>query len=435
MLRLVEDAQNEKASVQRLADRISNVFVPVVLLIAVATLSGWLLAGSSTEHAFSAAISVLIIACPCALGLATPTALLVASGQGARLGIFFKGYQALEASRAVDMVILDKTGTITTGKMTVTDLAVVSGTDRAAVLRVAGALEQASEHLLARAITATAHEELGVLPPVEEFEALPGLGARGVVEGHEISIGRRELFPTAALPAAIADSCAVWEARGRTAVLVGRDGEVVGAIAIADTIRPTAAAAVSDLRALGLDCLLLTGDNERTARAVAESIGVTEVVAGALPAEKVELIRAFQAQGRSVAMVGDGINDGPALAVADLGLAVGSGTDVAINAADLIVVRDDLRVVASAVELARRTLKTIRGNLAWAFGYNVVAIPLAALGFLNPLIAGAAMVLSSGFVVWNSSRLGRARPAQPAARASWGTNSAALTVPTPEARS
>jgi P-type Cu+ transporter len=436
MLRLVEDAQNEKASVQRLADRISNVFVPAVLVIAVATLSGWLLSGGSTEHAFSAAISVLIIACPCALGLATPTALLVASGQGARLGIFFKGYQALEASRAVDLVLLDKTGTITTGKMTVTDLDTVSGTDRAEVLRMAGALEQASEHLLARAVTAIARDELGVLPTVDKFEALPGLGARGIVDGHEISIGRPELFQsTVVLPQRIADSCARWEATGRTAVLVGRDEAVVGAIAISDTIRPSAAAAISDLRALGLECVLLTGDNEATARAVAESIGVTEVVAGALPAEKVDVIRGFQAQGRSVAMVGDGINDGPALAVADLGLAVGSGTDVAINAADLIVVRDDLRVVAAAVGLARRTLKTIRGNLAWAFGYNVVAIPLAALGFLNPLIAGAAMVLSSGFVVWNSSRLGKARSVQPAARASWGTNSAALIVPTPEARS
>jgi P-type E1-E2 ATPase len=240
---------------------------------------------------------------------------------------------------------------------------------------------------------------------------------------------------TVVVPQSIADSCARWEALGRTAVLVGRDEAVVGAIAISDTIRPSAAAAISDLRALGLECVLLTGDNEATARAVAASIGVTEVVAGALPAQKVEVIRGFQAQGRSVAVVGDGINDGPALVVADLGLAVGSGTDVAINAADLIVVRDDLRVVAAAVGLARRTLKTIRGNLAWAFGYNVVAIPLAALGFLNPLIAGAAMVLSSGFVVWNSSRLGKARSVQPAARASWGTNSAALIVPTPEARS
>jgi P-type Cu+ transporter len=379
-----------------------------------------LLSGGSTEHAFSAAISVLIIACPCALGLATPTALLVATGQGARLGIFFKGYEALEASRAVDMVVLDKTGTITTGQMTVTDVEAAPGADRASVLRFAGALEQASEHLLARAVTASARSELGTLPPVDRFEALPGLGARGVVEGHEISIGRPELFEVAPLvPEAIAESCAGWEALGRTAVLVGRNGEVVGAIAIADTIRPSAAAAVADLRALGLDCVLLTGDNEATARAVADSIGITEVVAGALPAGKVEVIRGFQAQGRSVAMVGDGINDGPALAVADLGLAVGSGTDVAINAADLIVVRDDLQVVPAAVDLARRTLRTIRGNLAWAFGYNVVAIPLAALGLLNPLIAGAAMVLSSGFVVWNSSRLGRTRSDRPATRADW----------------
>jgi P-type Cu+ transporter len=435
MLRLVEDAQNQKASVQRLADRISSVFVPAVLVAAAATLSGWLLAGGSTEHAFSAAISVLIIACPCALGLATPTALLVASGQGARLGIFFKGYQALEASRAVDTVVLDKTGTVTTGKMTVTDVDAASGTDRVAVLRMAGALEQASEHLLARAISAVALDEVGVLPPVDKFQALPGLGARGIVEGHEILIGRPGLFESTVVPNPIAESCARWEALGRTAVLVGSDGVVAGAIAISDTIRPTASAAISDLRALGLECVLLTGDNQLTAKAVAASIGVTEVVAGALPAEKVEVIRALQAQGRSVAMVGDGVNDGPALVAADLGLAVGSGTDVAINAADLIVVRDDLRVVATAVGLARRTLKTIRGNLAWAFSYNVVAIPLAALGFLNPLIAGAAMVLSSAFVVWNSSRLGKARSDQPATRTSWGTTSSALTVPIPESRS
>jgi heavy metal translocating P-type ATPase len=439
MVRLVEDAQNEKAAVQRLADRISGVFVPAVLAIAVGTLVAWLLIGGSSEHAFSAAISVLIIACPCALGLATPTALLVASGYGARLGIFFKGYQALEASRQVDTVVLDKTGTVTTGTMAVSDLDTVSGIDRSSVLRWAGALEQASEHLVARAITSAASSELGALPPVESFTATPGLGASGTVDAHRISIGRSELVAASgnAVPPSLRESCARWEATGNTTVLVSRDQMVVGALALSDTVRPSAAGAVRELNALGLHCILLTGDNEATALAVASSIGVSEVVAGALPADKVEYIRRLQMQGHSVAMVGDGVNDGPALAVADLGLAVGSGTDVAINAADLIVVRDDLRVVATAIDLARRTLRTIRGNLAWAFAYNVVAIPLAACGLLNPLIAGAAMVLSSGFVVWNSSRLGRARSLsdQRAAWASSGTNFAASIVPTPEAMS
>jgi len=407
MVRLVEDAQNEKAAVQRLADRISGVFVPAVLGIAVVTLAGWLLAGGSSERAFSAAISVLIIACPCALGLATPTALLVASGTGARLGIFFKGYQALEASRQVDTVVLDKTGTVTLGQMTVTDIEGAPGVERATLLRWAGALEQASEHLVARAIASAAQQELGSLPPVDRFMAEPGVGARGVVDGHEISVGKAVLFADRRItvPATLVARCAEWEALGRTAVLVGRDDAVVGAMAIADTIRPSAAAAVRELQALGLHCVLLTGDNAPTAHAVAAAIGVADVVADALPAEKVAVIRRLQSEGRMVAMVGDGVNDGPALASADLGLAVGSGTDVAINAADMIIVRDDLQVVATAVSLARRTLKTIRGNLAWAFAYNVAAIPLAACGLLNPLIAAGAMGLSSGFVVWNSSRI------------------------------
>jgi len=407
MLRLVEDAQNEKAPVQRLADRISGVFVPAVLVIAVATLAGWLLAGASAERAVSAAISVLIIACPCALGLATPTALLVASGAGARRGIFFKGYQALEASRQVDTVVLDKTGTVTEGTMTVADVEGAPGIDRALLLRWAGALEVASEHLVARAIAAAARQELGTLPAAEGFVAEPGLGARGYVDGHEVAIGKAALFAAhrATIPPTLAALCAEWEALGRTAVLVGRDDEIVGVLSVADTVRPSAVAAVSELRALGLHCMLLTGDNEPTARAVGAAIGVADVVADALPAQKVALIRRLQGQGRTVAMVGDGVNDAPALATADLGLAVGSGTDVAIDAADLIIVRDDLRVVATAIALARRTLRTIRGNLAWAFGYNVAAIPLAACGLLNPLIAAAAMGLSSGFVVWNSSRL------------------------------
>ncbi len=439
MVRLVEDAQNQKAAVQRLADRISGVFVPAVLAIAVGTLIGWLLGGGSTEHAFSAAISVLIIACPCALGLATPTALLVASGQGARLGIFFKGYQALEASRQVDTVVLDKTGTLTTGTMAVTHVDVAEGVDRSSVLLWAGAVEQASEHLVAKAITAAARAEVGSLPPVASFTAMPGLGTHGIVGGHQVSVGKSELVAASGktLPQNLQESCARWESRGNTAVLVSRDQDVVGALALSDTVRSTAVAAVRQLKALGLHCILVTGDNEPTALAVASSIGIADVVAGALPGDKVDLIRRLQDAGRSVAMVGDGVNDGPALAVADLGLAIGSGTDVAINAADLIVVRDDLRVVATAIDLARRTLRTIRGNLAWAFAYNVIAIPLAALGLLNPLIAGAAMVLSSGFVVWNSSRLGRSpsRLDHPVSRANSGTNFAASIVPTPDARS
>ncbi len=407
MIRLVEDAQNEKASVQRLADRIAGYFVPVVLVIAAITLTGWLLAGGSKEEAFNAALSVLIIACPCALGLATPTALLVATGRGASLGIFFKGYQALEASQLVDTVVLDKTGTITEGNVAVADLLPAPGITRSDLLRVAGALEQASEHLVARAITALALEELGVLPVVDGFEALPGLGARGVVDNRQIVIGRLELLgiSQAEVPEALTDRCEEWESSRRTTVFASRDGRVIGAFALADSVRPTATEAVRELQALGLHCILLTGDNEVTARSVATSIGISDIVAGALPADKVGLIRRLQTEGHAVAMVGDGINDGPALVSADLGLAVGSGTDVALNAADLIIVRDDLRVVATAISLARRTLKTIRGNLLWAFGYNVAAIPLAACGLLNPLIAGAAMAFSSGFVIWNSARI------------------------------
>jgi Cu+-exporting ATPase len=408
MVRMVEEAQDEKASVQRLADRIAAVFVPAVLVAAVATLCGWLAAGGTGEHAFNAALSVLIIACPCALGLATPTALLVASGQGARQGVFFKGYQALESSRQVDTVVLDKTGTVTEGRMTVADLACAEGVDRSELLRWSGALEQASEHPVARAVAAMAAAELGPLPHAERFEPLPGLGARGVVEGHEVAVGREAaLGATACVPTAVAERRRAWEALGRTTVLVARDGEVVGALAVADAVRETAPAAVAQLRSHGLHCVLLTGDNEPTARAVAGAVGVDDVVAGALPADKVALVADLQRSGRSVAVVGDGVNDGPALASADLGLAVGSGTDVAINAADMIVVRDDLRAVPAAIVLARRTIRTIRSNLLWAFGYNVAAIPVAACGLLNPLIAGAAMALSSGFVVWNSSRLGR----------------------------
>jgi heavy metal translocating P-type ATPase len=412
MLRLVEHAQNEKAAVQQLADRVSSVFVPVVMLLALGTLIAWRMTDHPATVAVSAALSVLIIACPCALGLATPAALLVASWAGARLGIFFKGYRALEASRHVDTVVLDKTGTLTEGQMTLADLEAAPGVEQRELLRLAGAVERASEHPVARAIAAVAEHWVGELPEVGSFAQLSGVGARGIVEGHELYVGRVELdcAQREALPPILSDRCAEWESLGRTVVVVRRDQMVIGALALADEIRASAAPAVRQLHALGLRCVLLTGDNETTASAVGAAIGIDEVVAGALPAEKVAIIRRLQSEGRCVAMVGDGVNDAPALAAANLGLAVGSGTDAAINAADLIIVRDDLRVVASAISLARRTLKTIRGNLAWAFLYNLAAIPVAAFGLLDPLVAGAAMTLSSSFVVWNSSRLRRMGP-------------------------
>jgi Cu+-exporting ATPase len=408
MLRLVEDAQNQKAHVQRVADRIAGVFVPVVVGIALATLAAWLLVGGTNEQAFSAALSVLIIACPCALGLATPTALMVASGEGARLGIFFKGYQALEESQEIDTVLLDKTGTLTEGATVVEDVSSVDGISTKDVLRWAGSLELASEHLVAKAIVQRALRDGVEMAMVTDFEALPGLGARGSLDGHEFKVGRRELFSDhtlSALPRSLRSQCVGWESEGRTVVLVGRDAMMVGALAVSDTIRSTARPAVRDLNALGLRCVLVTGDNEAAARTVARSIGADDVIASALPADKVAAIRRLQHEGHRVAMVGDGINDGPALASADLGLAVGSGTDVALESADLIIMRDNLTAVPTAIMLARRTYLTIRTNLLWAFCYNVIAIPLAAFGFLNPLIAGAAMALSSGCVVWNSSRL------------------------------
>jgi P-type Cu+ transporter len=409
LIRLVEQAQAQKAAIQRLADRISAVFVPTVLALAALTLAGWLLAGGPPEHAFSSALSVLIIACPCALGLATPAALVVACGRGAQLGIFIKGYQALESSRSIDTVVLDKTGTVTTGKMSLAGACPAAGIDYAALLATAGSVEQASEHAVAAAITAAARAEAGPLPQADRFTALPGLGARGVVGSSEITIGRQKLFRDRGvdIPAGLAGQCARWEQAGCTTVLVGRDGKIIGALAVADTVKPSAAAAVTELRRLGLRTVLLTGDNEATARAVAASAGVDEVIAGALPGEKAAVITRLQASGHSVAMVGDGVNDGPALAAADLGLALGSGTDVAICAADLILLRDDLEIVPDAIKLARGTFRIIRSNLAWAFGYNLAALPLAALGFLNPLIAAAAMTFSSAFVVWNSLRLRR----------------------------
>ena len=424
LVALVEQAQSQKAAIQRLADRISGVFVPLVLAASALTLAGWMLAGGPAEHAFSAALAVLIIACPCALGLATPAALMVACGRGAQLGIFITRYQALESSRAVDTVLLDKTGTMTTGVMTVAGVLAADGTSREALLRYAGAVEQASEHPVAAAIAGAARTELGELPLADRFVAMPGLGARGTVHGHDVVIGREDLFAHLELtvPAGLASACRAPEQAGRTVVMAGWDGQARGAITVADAVKPSAAAAVTELRGLGLRTVLLTGDSQATAEAVAAHCGTDEVIAGALPDHKVAVIRGLQARGHRVAMVGDGVNDGPALAAADLGIALGSGTDVAISAADLIVLRDDLGAVPDAIRLARGTLAVIRGNLAWAFGYNIAAIPLAAAGFLNPLIAGAAMALSSAFVVGNSVRLRHFgdRPAKggaPAARA------------------
>ncbi|MER5875683.1 MULTISPECIES: heavy metal translocating P-type ATPase [unclassified Streptomyces] len=403
MARLVEDAQNGKAEVQRLADRISGVFVPVVLLIALGTFAAWIAVTGDTAAAFTAAVAVLIIACPCALGLATPTALMVGTGRGAQLGILIKGPEVLESTRRVDTVVLDKTGTVTTGRMSLQEVYVAAGTTEEDVLRLAGALEHASEHPVARAVAAGAVRRVGGLPAPEHFENVPGRGVRGRVDGHEVAVGR---FPDP-LPDTLARAKEAAEAEGRTAVVVALDGTAVGVLTVADTIKETSAEAVRDLRALGLTPVLLTGDNRAVAEAVARAVGIdaADVFAEVLPEEKVAVVERLRAEGRSVAMVGDGVNDAAALATADLGLAMGTGTDAAIEASDLTLVRGDLRVAADAIRLARRTLSTIRGNLVWAFGYNVAALPLAAAGLLNPMIAGAAMAFSSVFVVTNSLRL------------------------------
>ena len=417
MVALVEHAQNEKAAAQRLADRISAVFVPVVLALACATFAGWLVTGHDAGQAASASLSVLIIACPCALGLATPAALVVASNEGARQGIFFKSYRALEQSRHIDTMVLDKTGTLTEGQMGVVDLWVGPGVSEEDLLRWAGTVEACSEHPIAKAVAAHAAARLGSLPVAEKFEAFPGRGVTGFVDGHRITVGKSVIASTGA--DALAEPALSWyidtEAQGHTTVPIVCDDILVGVVAVSDTLRPTAREAVADLRGLGLRCVLVSGDSEVVARTVGTSLGIAEIVGGALPTEKVGVVEGLRAEGRTVAVVGDGVNDGPALAVADLGIGLGSGTDVAINAADVIVLRDDLRVVAKAVTLSRRTLRTIRGNLAWAFGYNVVAIPLAAAGVLDPLIAGAAMALSSGLVIYNSSRIASrdAREASP----------------------
>ncbi|MEW2415003.1 heavy metal translocating P-type ATPase [Streptomyces sp. NPDC046866] len=407
MARLVEEAQNGKADVQRLADRISGVFVPVVLALALGTWVTWLLLTDDPTAAFTAAVAVLIIACPCALGLATPTALMVGTGRGAQLGILIKGPEVLESTRRVDTVVLDKTGTVTTGRMALAGVHTAPGTDEAELLRLAGSLEHASEHPIARAIAAGAVERAGSLPVPESFRNLAGLGVQGVVDGRAVLVGREQLLAdwSITLPGELAGAKAAAEAAGSTAVLVAWDGEARGVLTVADAVKETSAEAVSRLRALGLTPVLLTGDNRAVAETVAREVGIDEVIAEVLPQDKVDVVRRLQAEGRTVAMVGDGVNDAAALAQADLGLAMGTGTDAAIEAGDLTLVRGDLRVAADAIRLSRRTLATIKGNLFWAFGYNVAALPLAAAGLLNPMIAGAAMAFSSVFVVTNSLRL------------------------------
>jgi Cu+-exporting ATPase len=402
MAKLVEQAQTGKAQVQRLADRISGIFVPIVIALAVGTLGYWLGTGNGATAAFTAAVAVLIIACPCALGLATPTALLVGTGRGAQLGILIKGPEVLESTRTVDTVVLDKTGTVTTGQMSLVDVEAGAGEDAAEVLRLAGAAEAGSEHPIARAI-ARAAADRGALPPVTHFMSTQGVGVLATVEGHEVTVGRPGADQP--VPDDLAAVTGTAEAAGRTAVVVSWGGRARGVLAVADVVKPTSRAAVAALRRLGLTPVLLTGDNETVAKAVAAEVGIDEVVAGVLPAGKVDVVKRLQDEGKVVAMVGDGVNDAPALAQADLGLAMGTGTDVAIEAADLTLVRGDLTAAVDAIRLSRRTLRTIKGNLFWAFAYNVAALPLAAAGLLNPMIAGGAMALSSLFVVSNSLRL------------------------------
>ncbi|WP_217584445.1 heavy metal translocating P-type ATPase [Microbacterium sp. GbtcB4] len=407
MARLVEEAQTGKAEVQRLADRISGIFVPIVIVIALGTLGVWLAAGFPASAAFTAAVAVLIIACPCALGLATPTALLVGTGRGAQMGILIKGPEVLESTRKVDTVVLDKTGTVTSGRMTLTAVHTDDGVQREELLRLAGALEDASEHPIAQAVAAAATRELGALPSVEEFANVEGRGVQGIVDGHAVVVGRASLLAdwSQHLSAGLAAVKAEAEAQGKTAIAVGWDGRARGVLVVADTVKSTSAEAVAQLRALGLTPVLLTGDNRAVAGQIAREVGITEVIAEVLPQDKVDVVRRLQGEGKVVAMVGDGVNDAAALAQADLGLAMGTGTDAAIEASDITLVRGDLRSAADAIRLSRRTLGTIKGNLFWAFAYNVAAIPLAALGLLNPMLAGAAMAFSSVFVVGNSLRL------------------------------
>jgi P-type Cu+ transporter len=420
MARLVEDAQNGKAEVQRLADRVSGIFVPIVIALAAATLGFWIGTGGGLAPAFTAAVAVLIIACPCALGLATPTALMVGTGRGAQLGILIKGPEVLESTRRIDTIVLDKTGTVTTGQMALLDVVPADGEDRDQVLRLAGALEDASEHPIARAVADAARDQGGRLSKVEDFANVEGLGVQGVVvEGdhsHAVLVGRPRLLEewSQKLPPELERVFSAAQADGATAIAVGWDGQARGVLVVADAIKPTSAEAIAQLRKLGLTPVLLTGDNEATARTVAREVGIEvsaeTVIADVLPSDKVDVVKRLQSQGRVVAMVGDGVNDAAALAQADLGLSMGTGTDVAIEASDLTLVRGDLRVAADAIRLSRRTLATIKGNLFWAFAYNVAALPLAAAGLLNPMLAGAAMAFSSVFVVTNSLRLRRFQP-------------------------
>ena len=410
MARLVEEAQSGKAQIQRLADRVSGVFVPIVIAISLATLVTWLVTGHTATAAFTAAVAVLVIACPCALGLATPTALLVGTGRGAQLGILIKGPEVLESTRVVDTIVLDKTGTVTTGRMSLVESITADGTDTHQLLALAGALEHASEHPIGRAIAAEAAVIVGDLPPVEGFRSTQGLGVSGAVDGHAVVAGRPGWLAeewSQPLDARLSAAVTAAEAAGRTAIAVGWDGAARGVLVVADTLKPTSKQAIGELKQLGLAPVLLTGDNERAARAIAAEVGIDEVIAEVLPADKVAVVERLKADGRTVAMVGDGTNDAAALAAADLGLAMGTGTDVAIEASDLTLVRGDLRTTVDAIRLSRRTLRTIKSNLFAAFVYNVAAIPLAAFGLLNPLIAGAAMALSSVSVVSNSLRLRR----------------------------
>jgi Cu+-exporting ATPase len=407
MAQLVEDAQTGKAEVQRLADRISGVFVPIVIVIAFLTLGGWLGAGFPVTAAFTAAVAVLVIACPCALGLATPTALLVGTGRGAQMGVLIKGPEVLESTRKIDTVVLDKTGTVTTGRMTLVDVFVEDGTDRAELLRLAGALEDASEHPIAQAIAKGATQEVGSLSTPEDFANFEGKGVQGVVDGHAVLVGRDSLLAewSQKLSRELASTKARAEGEGKTVVAVGWDGKARGILVVADTVKPSSAEAIAQFKAIGLTPILLTGDNEAVARQIAAEVGIEEVIAEVLPKDKVDVVTRLQREGKIVAMIGDGVNDAPALAQADLGLAMGTGADVAIEASDITLVRGDLRSAVDAIRLSRKTLGTIKTNLFWAFAYNVAAIPVAALGMLNPMLAGAAMALSSVFVVGNSLRL------------------------------